>query len=33
VQEVNALLKQFQQMQKMMKRAGSVMPRGMFQQF
>ena len=33
VQEVNALLKQFQQMQKMMKRAGSMMPRGMFQQF
>jgi len=33
VQEVNALLKQFQQMQKMMKRAGSVMPRGTFQQF
>jgi len=32
VQEVNALLKQFQQMQKMMKRAGSGMPRGMFQQ-
>jgi signal recognition particle subunit SRP54 len=33
VQEVNALLKQFQQMQKMMKRAGGMMPRGMFQQF
>jgi len=32
VQEVNALLKQFQQMQKMMKRAGSGMARGMFQQ-
>jgi signal recognition particle subunit SRP54 len=33
VQEVNALLKQFEQMQKMMKRAGRTMPRGMFQQF
>jgi signal recognition particle subunit SRP54 len=33
VQEVNALLKQFEQMQKMMKRAGRMMPRGMFQQF
>ncbi len=32
VQEVNALLKQFEQMQKMMKRAGRGMPRGMFQQ-
>ena len=33
VQEVNALLKQFEQMQKMMKRAGRGTPRGMFQQF
>jgi signal recognition particle subunit SRP54 len=33
VQEVNRLLKQFEQMQKMMKRAGRMMPRGMFQQF
>jgi signal recognition particle subunit SRP54 len=33
VQEVNALLKQFEQMQKMMKRAGRMMPRGTFQQF
>jgi signal recognition particle subunit SRP54 len=33
VQEVNALLKQFEQMRKMMKRAGHMMPRGTFQQF
>ena len=33
VQEVNALLKQFDQMQKMMKRAGRMGPRHMFEQF